>query len=79
MENENAAHGICTSLVTDALILGTAVTRKHHLVTKAIFWKENRLLLLNSIFHNLSRARQAADFSLDMSLQALEDAEPGSC
>lgn len=70
---------ICASLAIDALILGTTVTRKHHLVTNTILWKESKLLLLNTAFCSLPRARQAVDFSLDVPLQALEDAEPGRC
>lgn len=45
IENENMTHGICTSPVIDALIVGTTVTRKHHLVTNAFIWKESKLLL----------------------------------
>lgn len=41
-------HGICTSLVIDALIVGTTVTRKHHLVTNSFIWKESKLLLFNT-------------------------------
>lgn len=48
IETEDMTHGICTSLVIGALILGTTVTRKHHLVTNACVWKESKLLLFNT-------------------------------